>query len=262
MGASFSDCKIECRFTDGVRDDRQDNLCRTGLIVWKLFSIANAVHRPHEWRCGDRFAADRHQKSAWRQTRTDLRSVIIHGQTMREDQLDAAREIGLAPSFFPIHVAFWGDRHKVLFLGPDRAARIDPAQSALDRGLRFTLHHDAPIAGIDMLAVISAAVNRKTTGGEVIGPEQRIAPIDALRAVTLDAAWQYFEEDRKGSLAPGKLADLVILSANSLDVAPLDDCDDPRGGDYQEWSDDLQGSLITDLHGRKGRRVCRPFCCA
>jgi predicted amidohydrolase YtcJ len=153
--------------------------------------------------------------------RPDLRTVIIHGQTMREEQLDAAKEMGLVPSFFPIHVPFWGDRHKLLFLGPDRAARIDPAKSALDRGMRFTLHHDAPIAGVDVLAVMSAAVNRKTTGGEILGPEQRIAPIDALRAVTRDVAWQYFEEDRKGSLAPGKLADLVILSANPLDVDPL-----------------------------------------
>lgn len=152
--------------------------------------------------------------------RPDLRTVIIHAQTMREDQLDVAREMGLVPSFFPIHVAFWGDRHKALFLGPDRAARIDPARSARDRGMRFTLHHDAPIAGIDMLAVMSAAVNRETTGGEVLGPEQRISARDALRAVTIDAAWQYFEEDRKGSLEAGKLADMVVLSANPLDVDP------------------------------------------
>jgi predicted amidohydrolase YtcJ len=153
-------------------------------------------------------------------SRPDLRTVIIHGQTMREDQLDAAKELGLIPSFFPIHVAFWGDRHKALFLGPERAARIDPSKSALDRGLRFTLHHDAPIAGIDMLAVMSAAVNRKTTGGEILGADQRISAVDALRAVTIDSAWQYFEEDRKGSLEVGKLADMVMLSANPLDVAP------------------------------------------
>ena len=86
--------------------------------------------------------------------------------------------------------------------------------------MRFTLHHDAPIAGIDMLAVMSAAVNRETTGGEVLGPEQRISPADALRAVTIDAAWQYFEEDRKGSLEVGKLADMVVLSDNPLEVDP------------------------------------------
>jgi predicted amidohydrolase YtcJ len=152
--------------------------------------------------------------------RPELRTVIIHGQTMREDQLDAAKKLGLIPSFFPIHVAFWGDRHKALFLGPERAARIDPAKSALDRGMRFTLHHDAPIAGIDMLAVMSAAVNRETTGGEILGPDQRISVRDALRAVTIDAAWQYFEEDRKGSLEVGKLADMVVLSANPLEVDP------------------------------------------
>jgi hypothetical protein len=153
--------------------------------------------------------------------RPDLRTVIIHAQTMREDQLDDAKAMGLVPSFFPIHVTFWGDRHKALFLGPERAARIDPAKSALDRGMRFTLHHDAPVAGIDMLAVMSAAVNRETTGGEVLGPEQRISAPDALRAVTIDAAWQSFEEDRKGSLEVGKLADMVILSANPLTVDPM-----------------------------------------
>lgn len=110
--------------------------------------------------------------------------------------------------------------HKALFLGPERAPRIDPARSALQRGMRFTLHHDAPVAGIDMLAVISVAVNRRTTGGDVLGEDQKISAADALRAVTIDAAWQYFEEDGKGSTEPGKLADMVILSTNPLEVDP------------------------------------------
>ena len=153
--------------------------------------------------------------------RPDLRSVIIHAQTMREDQLDAAAAHGLVPSFFPIHVQFWGDRHRDIFLGPERAARINPARSALDRGMKTTLHHDAPVAGIDILNVVSAAVNRRTSSGELLGPEQAITPFEALRAVTADAAWQYFEEDRKGTLEEGKLADLVILSDNPLTVDPM-----------------------------------------
>ncbi len=153
--------------------------------------------------------------------RPDLRTVIIHAQTMRDDQLDAAVRHGLTPSFFPIHVVFWGDRHRDLFLGPERAARINPSRSALDRGLKITLHHDAPIAGISMLAVASAAVNRVTSSGRLLGPDERITPFEALRAITSDAAWQYFEEDRKGTLEPGKLADLVILDADPLAVDPL-----------------------------------------
>jgi predicted amidohydrolase YtcJ len=152
--------------------------------------------------------------------RPDLRTVIIHAQTIRDDQLDVAADHGLVPSFFPIHVSFWGDRHRDIFLGPERAARIDPARSALDRGMRITLHHDAPVAGISMLAVVSAAVNRRTTGGAVLGPDEAITPYEAFRAITADAAWQYFEEDRKGTLEAGKLADLVVLSDDPFAVDP------------------------------------------
>jgi len=153
--------------------------------------------------------------------RPELRTTIIHAQTMRDDQLDFSAEHGLTPSFFPIHVNFWGDRHRDLFLGPERAARINPSRSALDRKIRITLHHDAPIAGIEMLKVASAAVNRVTTGGETLGPEECITPFEALRAITADAAWQNFEEGRKGTLEAGKLADLVVLSDDPLGVDPM-----------------------------------------
>jgi predicted amidohydrolase YtcJ len=103
--------------------------------------------------------------------RPDVRSVIIHAQTIREDRLNVAANQGLMPSIFPIHVQFWGDRHRDIFLGPKRAARINPARSALDRGIKITLHHDAPVADIDILNVISAAVNQRTTSGESLGPK-------------------------------------------------------------------------------------------
>jgi predicted amidohydrolase YtcJ len=153
--------------------------------------------------------------------RPDLRTTIIHAQTMREDQLDFSAKHGLTPSYFPIHVYFWGDRHRDLFLGPERAARINPSRSSLDRNIKVTLHHDAPIAGIEMLKVAWAAVNRVTTGGKLLGPDERITPFEALRAITADAAWQNFEEDRKGTLEKGKLADMVVLSDDPLAVDPM-----------------------------------------
>ena len=151
--------------------------------------------------------------------RPDLRTTIIHAQTIRDDQLNFAASHGLVTSYFPIHVVFWGDRHRDLFLGPARAARINPARSTLDRGMKITLHHDAPVASWGMLPVVSAAVNRVTSSGKLLGPGERITAYEAVRAVTKDAAWQYFEEHRKGTLEAGKLADMVILDADPTAVA-------------------------------------------
>ncbi len=148
----------------------------------------------------------------------DRRSTIIHAQTIREDQLDEVARLGLSLSFFPGHVYYWGDRHRDIFLGPERAARINPMRSALDRGIPMTLHHDSPVTPPDILTLVWAAVNRVTSAGHELGPDQRLTPREALRAVTIDAARQLFEEERKGSLETGKLADLVVLSANPLGI--------------------------------------------
>jgi predicted amidohydrolase YtcJ len=153
--------------------------------------------------------------------RQDSRHVVIHAQMAREDQLDKMKELGVIPSFFVLHTYYWGDRHRDIFLGPERAFRISPCKSALNRDLLFTLHCDTPVVPQDPLLLIWSAVNRLSTSGSIIGEEQRIAPIDALRAYTINAAYQNFEEDIKGSIEPGKLADMVILSDNPLTCDPL-----------------------------------------
>lgn len=160
-------------------------------------------------------------RQALKQTpRPDSRHRIEHCQTVREDQLDAMKQLGVTPSFFVAHVYYWGDRHRDIFLGPERAARISPLASARRRGIRFTLHNDSPASPVNPLLLVWCAVNRLTYGGKVLGPEQRIPVIAALRAVTSDAAWQNFEENTKGSIEPGKLADLVVLDENPLSVPP------------------------------------------
>lgn len=153
--------------------------------------------------------------------RSDTRHRIEHCQTAREDQLDRMKKLGVTPSFFVAHVYYWGDRHSNLFLGPERAARISPLASALRRGLRFTLHNDTPVTPVDPLHLVWCAVNRVTRAGAVLGPDQRIAALAALRAVTIDAAWQNFDETSRGSIEPGKIADLVILAENPLAVPPV-----------------------------------------
>jgi predicted amidohydrolase YtcJ len=150
----------------------------------------------------------------------DRRTVGIHSQTIRPDQLDAYKELGIIPSFFGMHTFYWGDWHRDSVLGPERAAFISPAQAALDRGIIFTQHHDAPVALPNSIAVLAAQVNRNTRSGEVLGPDQRVSVMDAIRSITTNAAYQFFEEDRKGSIEPGKLADFVILDGNPLEVAP------------------------------------------
>jgi predicted amidohydrolase YtcJ len=149
--------------------------------------------------------------------REDTRHVVIHAQMTRDDQLDRMRSLGVIPSFFSLHTYYWGDRHRRLFMGPERAARMSPAQGAVERGIVFTIHTDSPVVPMEPLRLVWAAVNRRTRSGFELGPDQRISPMRALRAVTIDAARQHFEEDDKGSLEPGKLADLVILSGSPLD---------------------------------------------
>ncbi len=149
--------------------------------------------------------------------RADARHIVIHAQMAREDQLDRMKILGVIPSFFALHVYYWGDRHRDIFMGPKRAARMSPSRSAVERGMHFTIHCDSPVVPMEPLRLVWAAVNRRSASGASIGPEQRITPMQALRAVTIEAAYQHFEDDVKGSLEPGKLADLVILSRSPLE---------------------------------------------
>jgi predicted amidohydrolase YtcJ len=149
---------------------------------------------------------------------TEARTVAIHAQTARLDQLDQMAALGIIPSFFAVHPFFWGDWHRDSVLGPERAASISPLASAAARGLSYTMHTDSPIVPPDMMHLLWVAVNRETRSGQVLGPAERADPADALRAITLNAARQYSEEADKGSITAGKRADLVILSANPLKV--------------------------------------------
>lgn len=149
----------------------------------------------------------------------DHRTVIIHAQLMRRDQLEKTQALGLVPSYYSAHPFFWGDWHRRSF-GEERAAYISPAGDTIRMGIPFTIHNDSPIVPPDMLRLLWIAVNRKTRSDFVLGPEQRLTPMQALHATTLGAAYQYFEEDSKGSITPGKQADLVILGSNPLLVDP------------------------------------------
>lgn len=150
-----------------------------------------------------------------------LRPVIIHGQLLAPDQLPRVKELGAVVSFFVAHVYHWGDVHLRNF-GPERASRISPARSALELGIPFTFHQDAPVIQPDMLETLWCAANRRTQSGVHLGPEEEIPVLDALRAVTTSAAFQYFRERELGAIAPGMAADFVILDRDPLTVPKED----------------------------------------
>ncbi len=148
------------------------------------------------------------------------RDVIIHAQTMREDQLDRAKQLHLIPSFFSLHTYYWGDWHVAQTLGKERAEHISPTGSALKKGMIFTEHHDAPVIPPKSMMVLDATVNRATRTGKVLGEAQKVSPYIALKTMTDWAAYQYFEEDIKGTLSTGKYGDFVVLSDNPITIDP------------------------------------------
>ncbi len=150
----------------------------------------------------------------------DRHTTVIHSQFVRPDQLDKYVEYNLIPSLFTEHAFYFGDAH-VRLRGKEQADFLSPMRAAIDRGLRPTNHTDFNVSPLDQMVVVWTAVNRVSRSGAVIGADQRVTPLEALKAITINAAHQYFEEDTKGSLQVGKLADLVILDHNPLTVDPM-----------------------------------------
>jgi len=145
------------------------------------------------------------------------RHRLEHCQLPTEEQLDRMASMGVLPSFFPAHIWHWGDRHLVN-LGPERASRLSPMNSALKRGLRVGMHNDSPFTPMEPLVQVSSAVLRRSKNGEVLGEEQRISVEEALKAVTLGNAFLSFEEGTKGSFQEGKFGDVVVLEADPFKV--------------------------------------------
>ena len=147
------------------------------------------------------------------------RTITIHSQTARIDQLRAMKELDIEPTFFASHTFYWGDWHREVTLGPVRAEHISPQRDAFDVGLTPTIHNDSPIVPPDMIRLIWSAVTRRTRSNDILGAEERVTPYEALEEITRNAAYQLHEEKTKGTLEPGNLADLVILNANPLTIS-------------------------------------------
>lgn len=152
--------------------------------------------------------------------RADRRPVLVHGQLLREDQVDALKRLDVFPSLFPMHTFYWGDWHRDHTVGPVLGENISPTGWVTTRGMKFGTHHDAPVAFPDSMRVLDATVTRRTRSGDILGPAQRVDVMTALKAMTIWPAWQHFEEDDKGSIEVGKLADFVVLSDDPTAVDP------------------------------------------
>ena len=182
----------------------------------------------------------------------DRRPVLIHGQFLRQDQVEDYDRLGVFPSLFPMHTFYWGDWHRDRTVGPVAADNISPTGWVRARGMMFSSHHDAPVAFPDSMRILDATVTRRSRSNDIIGPDQRVDVITALKAMTLWPAYQHFEEDRKGSLEPGKLADLVILSEDPTAI-------DPELLDTIKVAETIkEGETIYRAPEREGRLEYRP----
>ncbi|WP_259444736.1 amidohydrolase family protein [Neotabrizicola shimadae] len=183
----------------------------------------------------------------------DRRPVLIHGQFLREDQVDAFNRLNVFPSLFPMHTFYWGDWHRDRTVGPVLADNISPTGWLRARGMMFSSHHDAPVAFPDSMRILDATVTRRSRSGDIIGPDQRVDVLTALKAMTIWPAYQHFEEGWKGSLEAGKLADLVILSQDPTAV-------DPETLDSIKVVETIkEGETIYSIAQKEGRLDYRPL---
>lgn len=154
--------------------------------------------------------------------KTDIRPHLVHCQYVRPDQFDQIQKLGnIGMTFMTPHVYFWGDMHRDLLIGPKRASKINSINSAIEKDIPYAIHNDAPVSPPNALHSMWVAVNRLTSSGKVLGPEERITPEQALLAYTREAAIVLGIEDQVGTLEAGKYADFVVLSENPLEIDPM-----------------------------------------
>jgi len=149
--------------------------------------------------------------------------ILVHAQTIRQDQIEKLGALGVSPSYFATHTYYWGDWHMRKSLGPLRAARISPLKSTEVAGIRYSIHSDAPVTKINPMQLLWSAVNRQTANGIELGPQERVSKMAALNAMTLAAAWQSGVDTSVGSIEVGKHADIIELSANPLQANDVRD---------------------------------------
>ncbi|MCZ6558542.1 MAG: amidohydrolase [SAR324 cluster bacterium] len=194
-------------------------------LVEEVHALGYQVAMHAQGDCGIRIAVDAIEQAMRKHPRPDPRHRIEHTLCPTLDDLKRMKELGIIPNFYVFHPWFWGDQHINNFIGAERAARMTPVKTALKLGLRPCAHSDCPVCTpndpvwpSNPLWGMACATTRKTRSGIDNGPEERISPEEALCMYTLNGAYATFEENIKGSIEPGKLADLVVLGDDPLAV--------------------------------------------
>ena len=165
-------------------------------------------------------ALDAVEKAQIADPRPDHRHTLQHCQMATEAQLHRVKALGLCLNLFSNHLYYWGDAHHDLTMGPERAARIDAAGSAVRLGIPLAIHSDAPVTPLGPLFTAWCAVNRTTSSGRVLGPEERLSVAEALHAVTLGAAYTLRMDHCVGSIEAGKFADFAVLDVDPFETLP------------------------------------------
>lgn len=152
--------------------------------------------------------------------RADHRHTLQHCQMADEAQFRRLAKLGICANLFANHIYYWGDQHRDITMGPDRAARMDACNTARRHGVHYAIHSDAPVTPLGPLFTAWCAVNRLTESGAVLGENERISVDDALYAITLGAAYTIRMDHLTGSIEPGKYADFAVLEQDPLAVDP------------------------------------------
>ncbi len=142
--------------------------------------------------------------------------MLEHDQMSSPEQFYRAKQLGAYVNLFANHVYYWGDQHYSILLGPDRANQIDAVLEAKRHHLMYSVHTDSPVTPLGPLHSMWAAINRVTASGRVLGANLKISAEDALKAVTINAAYLLNQQRYIGSIEIGKRADFTVLARDPL----------------------------------------------
>jgi predicted amidohydrolase YtcJ len=219
-GAFFSQLmQMQDGYLDGHKGEwiqPPDEFERAARVFWNR---GWQIHAHINGDLGMEMALDVVEKLMRENPRQDHRFTMHHAGYFTEDQTKRMGELGVVVSAQPYYLHALGDKYSEVGLGPERAPYMGRYKALLDNGVKLSFHSDFTMAPAEPLKLMWVAVNRFSASGKVLGPEERITVEQALRAVTLDAAYAIRMEEEIGSISPGKAADFTVLEQDPYEVA-------------------------------------------